>query len=120
LSSRTTNWRPPPAVDRGLAYYRGSTRTRTIIRPSDFDQLSIRHFGFFHDRNRLGLWPVTTAWLRDGRIPDSGPTSIVTPALHANELELYEPITDPAPPLMVAAPDGSDTCTNSPQEPALA
>ena len=78
----------PASVDRGLAYYRCSTRTRTVIRPSDFDQLSIGHFGFFHDRNRAVLWPVTTAWLRDGRIPNSGSTSVVTPALDASELEL--------------------------------
>lgn len=76
------------AVDRSLAYYGGSTRTRTVIRPSDFDQLSIGHFGFFHDRNRAGLWPVTTRWLRDGRIPDSGSTSVVAPASRANQHEL--------------------------------
>ena len=76
------------AVDRGLAYYPGSIRTRTVIRPSDFGQYSIGHFGFFHDRNRAGLWQETIAWLRDGRIPDSGSTSIVTPALRANEHEL--------------------------------
>lgn len=57
------------AVDRGLAYYPGSTRTRTVIRPSDFGQHSIGHFGFFHDRNQAELWQATVGWLRDGKIP---------------------------------------------------
>lgn len=75
------------AVDRGLAYYPGSTRTRTVIRPADFDQHSIGHFGFFHDRNREGLWQVTLAWLRDGKTPAAGSTSTVAASRGADEHE---------------------------------
>jgi predicted alpha/beta hydrolase len=48
---------PQSASDWLLEQYENSSRTRILLRPSDFDLQRIGHFGVFKERNGENLWP---------------------------------------------------------------
>lgn len=66
-----------PAIERLLAYYRGSARTHLRLAPADAGVAAIGHFAFFHERFRETLWPLARHWLEMGALPPGAPGRIV-------------------------------------------
>jgi predicted alpha/beta hydrolase len=67
-----------PAVNRLLAYFRGSERKHLHLKPSDVGHETIGHFAFFHERFRDTLWPLALHWLRHGRIPPGLSSALIS------------------------------------------
>jgi len=68
------------AIERLLAYYRGSARTHLHLAPGDIGLRAIGHFAFFHSRFEHTLWKLPLDWLRHGRLPPSAPGTVVSGA----------------------------------------
>lgn len=66
------------AVERLLAYYRGSARTHLHLAPVDIGLREIGHFAFFHSRFEHTLWKLPLEWLRSGRLPPDAPGSVIS------------------------------------------
>lgn len=68
------------AIERLLAYYRGSARTHLHLAPADVGLQDIGHFAFFHSRFEHTLWKLPLDWLRRGRLPPGTPGKFVSGA----------------------------------------
>ncbi len=68
------------AIERLLAYYRGSARTHLHLAPADIGLREIGHFAFFHNRFEHTLWKLPLDWLRHGRLPPGAPGTVVSAA----------------------------------------
>lgn len=68
------------AIERLLAYYRGSARTHLHVAPADLGLREIGHFAFFHGRFEHALWQLPLEWLRHGRLPPGAPGRVVSGA----------------------------------------
>lgn len=78
VSTRDDPFGTVAAIERLLAYYRGSPRQHLRIAPADIGVAEIGHFAFFHDRFRDSLWPLVAAWLAGQPLPADTPGECVS------------------------------------------
>ncbi|KAB2541277.1 alpha/beta hydrolase [Salipiger aestuarii] len=65
------------AIGRLLSYYTGAERTHLKIAPEDIGEDKVGHFAFFHSRFEQTLWPLASAWLLTGQLPESVPGKVI-------------------------------------------
>ncbi|WP_085883235.1 alpha/beta hydrolase family protein [Oceanibacterium hippocampi] len=63
----------PPAVRRGLSYYRNAPKTLVHLGPDYFTAGPTGHFGLFHSAHEVRFWRDTVSWLVDGANPWRSP-----------------------------------------------
>lgn len=68
LSTTDDEFGTVAAIERLLAYFRGSERTHLRVSPELIGERSIGHFAFFHSRFENSLWRIPLDWLRSGEI----------------------------------------------------
>ncbi|KAF0862383.1 alpha/beta fold hydrolase [Pseudomonas sp. LD120] len=61
------------AIERLLDYFGNSPRTHLRVRPEDVGETQIGHFGLFHSRFKIQLWPVILNWLHHASLAPQSP-----------------------------------------------
>ncbi len=94
-----------PAIERLLAYFRGSAaRTHVRVAPAYAATSAIGHFAFFHRRFEATLWPIALRWLESGSLAAELADSVVAE---------YGPSSDPVdaqePPAALGSPAACQT-----------
>lgn len=64
----------PPAIARGLSYYRNAAVQQVQLSPAVLGMEQVGHFDLFRERHRDGFWQASLAWIGEGRNPWSGET----------------------------------------------
>ncbi len=59
----------PPAIARGLSYYRNAPREHVRLTPQALGQTRVGHFDLFRDRYRESFWRATLDWIESGTNP---------------------------------------------------
>ena len=59
----------PPAIARGLAYYRNAQIQQVQLSPAALGMERVGHFDLFRERHRDGFWQASLAWIEEGRSP---------------------------------------------------
>ncbi len=62
----------PPAIARGLSYYRNAVTQQVQLSPVALGMDRVGHFGLFRERHRDGFWQASLVWIEEGRNPWSG------------------------------------------------
>lgn len=59
----------PPAIARGLSYYRNAATQQVQLSPAALGMARVGHFDLFRERHRGGFWQASLAWIEDGINP---------------------------------------------------
>lgn len=62
----------PPAIARGLSYYRNAVTQQVQLSPVALGMDRVGHFDLFRERHRDGFWQASLVWIEEGRNPWSG------------------------------------------------
>ncbi|MBA1278166.1 MULTISPECIES: alpha/beta fold hydrolase [Pseudomonadaceae] len=81
----------PPALRRGLDYYRNSHRQHVQLSPEALGMQKVGHFDLFRERHRDGFWQSTLEWIGKGHNPWP-----LFEALAPEAPAIVELVTDPA------------------------
>lgn len=68
----------PPAIERGLSYYRNAHREHVRLTPQALGETRVGHFDLFRDRYRESFWRATLDWIESGTNPWS-PVEVLLP-----------------------------------------
>lgn len=70
----------PPAIARGLSYYRNCHREHVRLTPQALGETRVGHFDLFRDRYRDSFWQATLDWIGTGANPWT-PVDVLGPEL---------------------------------------